>query len=85
MWVFKKLTRTSLQRRGINMGTPKQRHTKGRRDRARVQYELSSKELVQCSNCGARIQSHVVCSKCGHYKGREVVNTTKKILKASKK
>lgn len=67
------------------MGTPKQRHTKGRRDRARIQYKLTPKELVRCSNCGAQIQSHVVCSKCGYYKGREVVNTTKKISKAPKK
>lgn len=67
------------------MGTPKQRHTKARRDRARVQYELSPKNLVVCSNCGARIRSHVVCPQCGYYKGREVVDTAKKIRKASKK
>ena len=67
------------------MSTQKQRHTKGRRDRARVQFNLAPQKLVKCSKCGADIKAHTACSKCGHYKGREVVDTMKKINKKATK
>jgi len=67
------------------MSTQKQRHTKARRDRARKMLALKSKKLVECSNCQAQIKSHIVCPKCGYYKGKEVINTLKKLGKKSKK
>ena len=63
------------------MSVQKQRHTKGRRDRARKMLSLKSKKLVKCTHCGAMIPAHTVCPKCGYYKGKEVVNTLKKIKK----
>ena len=66
------------------MSTMKQKHTKGRRDRARKMLKLKSKSLVKCSHCGAQIQAHAVCPKCGYYKGKEVVNTMTKIKKKKK-
>ena len=63
------------------MSTQKQRHTKGRRDRARAELKLSPKNLVVCTKCGAQIKAHITCSKCGFYKGKEVVDTMKKIDK----
>lgn len=63
------------------MSVQKQRHTKARRDRARVQLKLKSKGLVKCAHCGAMIPAHTVCPKCGYYKGKEVINTLKKIKK----
>ena len=67
------------------MSTQKQRHTKGRRDRARVHHQIKPKKLVECSNCKAEILPHIVCPKCGYYKGKEVVNTLKKLSKKTKK
>lgn len=67
------------------MSTQKQRHTKARRDRARKELKLSSKNLVKCSKCGAEIKAHVTCPKCGFYKGKEVVNTMKKVVKKAAK
>lgn len=66
------------------MSVQKQRHTKGRRDRARKMLALKSKKLSKCSHCGAMIISHAVCPKCGYYKGKEVVDTMKKINKKKK-
>lgn len=63
------------------MSTQKQRHTKARRDRARKMLALKPKQLVKCSHCAAQIQSHIVCPKCGFYKGKEVIDTTKKVKK----
>jgi len=67
------------------MSVPKQRHTKARRDRARKMLALKGKQLVECSNCKAKIQTHIACPKCGFYKGKEVVNTLKKLNKKTKK
>lgn len=61
------------------MSTQKQHHTKARRDRARKMLELKKKSLVKCSHCGRAIESHIACPKCGYFKGKEVVDTTKKI------
>ncbi len=63
------------------MSVQKQKHTKARRDRARKMLKLKKKRLVKCSHCGAMIQAHRVCHKCGYYKGREVIDTAKKIAK----
>jgi large subunit ribosomal protein L32 len=63
------------------MSVQKQRHTKGRRDRARKMLALKPKKLVKCTHCGASIAAHTACSKCGYYKGKEVKDTTKKIKK----
>jgi large subunit ribosomal protein L32 len=67
------------------MPVARQRHTKARRDRARVQYKLNPKDLTTCPNCKAKISTHIACPKCGYYKGKEVVDTMKKINKKTKK
>ena len=53
---------------------PKHKHSSGRRDRRRAHDALTSPNLVLCSNCGEMRLPHTVCPKCGHYKGREVIN-----------
>ena len=52
---------------------PKRKHSKGRRDRRRAQDALTPLNLTTCPNCGQMRLPHVVCPKCGHYKGREVI------------
>jgi len=46
---------------------------------------VKGKVLTTCTNCKAKIESHKACPKCGYYKGKEVVNTLKKISKKAKK
>ena len=67
------------------MSTQKQRHTKGRRDRARAELKLSATNLVTCTKCGAQIKAHITSPKCGFYKGKEVVDTMKKVTKKAAK
>ncbi|HEX7586671.1 MAG TPA: 50S ribosomal protein L32 [Patescibacteria group bacterium] len=67
------------------MSVQKQRHTRARRDRARVQYAIIPKNLVKCAQCAASIRAHSVCPKCGYYKGKEVIDTMKKVNKKAKK
>jgi len=51
---------------------PKQKTSKGRRDRRRAHDALSAKNLTQCSNCGHLRLPHTVCPHCGYYQGREI-------------
>ncbi len=66
------------------MSVAKQRHTKARRDRARVQFQLKPKKLIVCPKCKAKILPHIVCPKCGYYKGKEMIDTMKKVAKKAK-
>ena len=63
------------------MSVPKQRHTKQRRDAKRDRFAISPVKTVTCPKCGKAKLPHKVCSYCGFYKGKEVVNTLKKVTK----
>jgi large subunit ribosomal protein L32 len=56
---------------------PKRKISKGRRDRRRAHDSLTAANLVQCSNCGEMRLPHTVCSRCGFYQGREVIEVKK--------
>ena len=55
------------------MSVPKQRHTKGRRNRRRANIKIISKNLGSCSQCKKKIKQHTVCPFCGYYKGKKAV------------
>jgi large subunit ribosomal protein L32 len=52
---------------------PKRKISKGRRDRRRAHDSLTATALIVCTNCGEKHLPHRVCSHCGHYNGREVI------------
>ena len=56
------------------MANPKQRHTRHRRDRARKQYDVTLTNTQECPRCQAPVSAHRVCSKCGTYKGKEMIS-----------
>lgn len=61
------------------MAVPKSKTSKARRDKRRNStWKLTLPGLVKCSQCGAMILPHRACSKCGYYKGREVVKVAEK-------
>jgi large subunit ribosomal protein L32 len=63
------------------MSVPKQRHTKQRRDAKRDRFKIVPVKTTTCPKCGKGKISHMACSYCGFYKGKEVVNTLKKVAK----
>lgn len=60
------------------MSVQKQKHTKGRRDRARKMLQMKKKVLVACVSCGKKIAAHLACPFCGYYRGREIKGAGKK-------
>lgn len=52
---------------------PKKKISRGRRGRRRAHHALMARNLVQCSNCGESRLPHHVCSNCGFYQGREII------------
>ena len=55
------------------MPNPKRRHSQKRTSTRRAHDSLTSHSLSECPNCHEKKMPHRACSKCGYYKGREVV------------
>ena len=58
------------------MAVPKKKISKSRRDMRRSHHALRPPNTVKCSNCGELKRPHHICSACGHYKGREIVEVS---------
>ena len=52
---------------------PFRKVSKTRKRMRRSHNALTANGTVKCPNCGEIIRPHRVCSKCGYYKGKEVV------------
>ncbi len=58
------------------MAVPKRRQSKTRsRTRRAANMRKKTPEVSYCPQCGAPTPSHAVCSNCGYYMGRTLVET----------
>ncbi len=60
------------------MAVPKRKVSKSRRDKRRSHHALKAPSLTPCPECGEMKQQHIVCSQCGMYKGRQVIQVKEK-------
>lgn len=67
------------------MTVPKQRHTKGKRNKRRMHIFLKQPALSKCLKCGVAVLPHTVCKNCGYYKGVEYINVLERLTKKEKK
>ena len=67
------------------MAVPKWRKTKGKRNQRRGHIFLKKPNLAKCPKCGHFVLPHTVCSYCGYYRQREVVNVLEKLEKKERK
>ncbi len=59
------------------MAHPKRRASKSRRNKRRThKRKLEDIQLKKCTNCGALHRFHHVCTECGFYRGRQIINVT---------
>jgi large subunit ribosomal protein L32 len=56
-------------------------HTKNRRSH----HALASTSFSKCENCKVSKRRHTVCSACGFYRGKKVLDLVKKTEKKQKK
>ncbi len=58
------------------------RHNRGQTGSRRSHHALASASFTLCEKCGNPREKHVMCPKCGTYKGKVVVDI---LAKANKK
>lgn len=61
------------------------RHTRSATGQRRSHHGLKPVRFSKCPKCGEEILPHCVCSNCGTYSGREVIDVLKKLAKKERK
>lgn len=46
---------------------------------------LKLPQLSKCPRCGAAVLPHRVCTNCGYYRGRQVIDVLAKLTKKERK
>ncbi len=57
------------------MAVPKRKTSRQRRDTRRATHAVEATRLARCPRCNSPVRPHHVCPTCGHYRGREVLDT----------
>jgi large subunit ribosomal protein L32 len=57
------------------MAVPKSKISKSKRNMRRSHDALTISAYDECANCGELKRPHHICGACGHYAGREVIDT----------
>ena len=56
------------------MAVPFRRTSKTKKRMRRTHLKKEVGALTKCPKCGATIKPHRACTKCGNYKGKEVIS-----------
>jgi len=59
------------------MAVPKRKVSKARGRSRRTHWKVKAASVIECPQCHEPKLPHRVCSKCGYYKGRQVVEVKK--------
>lgn len=66
------------------MALPKRRHSSSRQGKRRGEQKIHVPSVSVCPNCKSPKLPHRVCSICGYYKGRQVIQVESKEEKGAK-
>ncbi len=61
------------------------RHTRSQRGNTRSHHAIEVAILSLCKDCGSPKAPHVVCTVCGKYKGKQIIDVHSKIAKKEKR
>ncbi|MDD2238561.1 MAG: 50S ribosomal protein L32 [Bacilli bacterium] len=60
------------------MAVPARRTSKTKKRMRRTHLKKTAPNIVVCPNCEESIMPHRACTKCGYYKGKEIIKINKK-------
>ncbi|MBT4120956.1 MAG: 50S ribosomal protein L32 [Candidatus Magasanikbacteria bacterium] len=66
------------------MGLPSQKRTNTSKRQRASHFALKKTTTTKCEKCSAKTLPHRACTKCGTYKGRKVVDVTKRVLRTKR-
>lgn len=55
------------------MAEPKKRTNKSKGNMRRMHIKIATPTLEYCPNCHSAMKKHNLCSECGQYRGKKVV------------
>lgn len=55
------------------MPLPKRRHSRARGRKRRTNWKISAPNVVECPHCHSPRLPHHVCTQCGYYNGRQIL------------
>ena len=58
------------------MALPKRRHSQTRGRKRRTHYKVNVPAVSICTNCNASVLPHRVCTVCGFYSGKKVLDVS---------
>ena len=67
------------------MAVPRHKHTRSSVGQRRMHIFITPAVLTLCQKCAKPVMPHIVCTHCGYYKGREVINVMASLTKKEKK
>lgn len=67
------------------MAVPKQQKSKAKVRARRGRQIVKTSQKATCKECGALKISHTVCTVCGTYKGRQVMDVDKRAKRQERK
>ena len=67
------------------MAVPFRRTSKTKKRMRRTHLKLTAANVFSCPNCGEPIKAHRACTKCGFYKGKNVLVKESEVVKESPK
>ena len=72
-WQSSRMSLKNIRRCNPMSICPKNKSSKGRRDKRRANWKMSAPTLVKCSKCGELMMPHRVCKNCGSYNKKEII------------
>ncbi len=60
------------------MAVPARRTSKTKKRMRRTHLKKTAPKVVICPNCEEPIMPHRACTKCGNYKGKEIIKINQK-------
>ncbi|TAN33620.1 50S ribosomal protein L32 [Patescibacteria group bacterium] len=67
------------------MGLPGHRRTSSDKRRRSAHFALTEVNAQKCPKCGTAILPHRVCAFCGTYKGRQVIDVSKRDVRGKRR